>query len=338
MDSHRATAGDAELIAPGILVRWLRLPLLHFLVGGALLFGLLRVARPSADAADQGGPPVVITAADIATMRDAYGRESGLPPTTDDEVALVDRAIDEELLFREAIARGLDRDRSVHHWLVEQMRILTDDAGTDEDALYSRAVALGLDRKDLVVRRILVQKMRLLAAREGEGDVDDATLRDYYTRHRDAYRAPARLTAWHVYLTADRADAATALLAAARAGEVDGPGAADRGDPFPQPPHLVAQSPQQLSKLFGADVAAHLLAAPAQSWVGPLRSPLGTHLFWIESSELAAAPNLAAVRGRVLEAWRQERRAQRLAQLLRALRERQPLQIESAAWRARSRA
>jgi peptidyl-prolyl cis-trans isomerase C len=265
-------------------------------------------------------------------------RETGLQPTAADEVALVERALDEELLFRAALARGLDRDRSVRTWLIEQMRILSDDAGADDEALYARAVALGLDRKDLVVRRIMVQKMRLLAARAGEEEVGDDVLRAFYDQHRDDYRQPARVSAWHVYLATPRAEDAAPLLVAARAGDLDAAAAARRGDPFPQPPRLVSQSRQQLAKLFGTEVADQVMAAPERTWVGPLRSPLGAHLFWIEARELAAAPPFAAVRGRVLEAWRQERRAQRLAELLRALRSRQALQVESPAWRARNRA
>lgn len=319
-------------------VRWLRRPLLHFLLGGALLFGALRAAHPGSGVAGPGGVAVVITAADVATMREAYARESGLAPSADDEAALIDHAIDEELLFREALARGLDRDRSVRNWLVEQMRVLSDDVGGDEETLYDRALTLGLDRKDLVVRRILVQKMRLLAAHEGEGEVDESVLHAYYDRHRDEYRVPGGVTAWHVYLTRGRAEDASAILAAARAGNLAGADAARRGDPFPQPPHLVAQSPRQLAKLFGEEIATEVAAAPAGSWVGPLSSPLGTHLFRIESRELAAVPDFASVRGRVLEAWREERRGQRVAQLLRALRQRQPLDVDSAAWRARERA
>jgi hypothetical protein len=311
-------------------MRWLRLPLLHFVAGGVLLFVAVRALRSGAGAA----PPLVITAAEVATMRDAYARATGLQPTAADEAALVDRALDEELLFRAALARGLDRDRSVRAWLIEQMRVLSDDHTTDDETLYARALALGLDRKDLVVRRILVQKMRLLAARAGEDALDDATLRAYYAAHRDAYRAPQRVSAWHVYLAPSRAAEAEPLLASARRGELTAAAAARRGDPFPQAAHLAQSSRQQLAKLFGAEIADQLLAAPAESWVGPLRSPLGVHLFWIEERTQAAAPPFEVVRGRVAEACRQERRAQRLAALLRALRAAQPLHIESAAWRA----
>src|SRR5205823_3841908 len=115
-----------------------------------------------------------------------YTRDTGLEPTPADEVALVGKAIEEELLFREALARDLDQhDRSARNWLVEQMRILSDDTSDDPDRLYARARALGLDRTDLVVRRILVQKMRLLAARTGEQPPGDADLAAFYADHRD---------------------------------------------------------------------------------------------------------------------------------------------------------
>ena len=78
-------------------LRWLRAPLLHFLVGGAVLFWLWH-----GDAA----APIVVTAADVARLRTDYTRETGLEPTPDDEAALIDKTIEEELLYREAVARA----------------------------------------------------------------------------------------------------------------------------------------------------------------------------------------------------------------------------------------
>src|SRR5881296_2036072 len=175
-------------------MRWLRAPLVHFLAGGAALFWWVHGSSPPA-------APVVVTAHDVSRLRLDYTRETGLEPTPADESALVEKAIQEELLFREALARGLDRnDRSVRNWLVEQMRVLSDDTTDDSDRLYARARVLGLDRTDLVVRRILVQKMRLLAARTGERRPSDTELAAFYAEHRDDYRPPDRVSFWQVFV------------------------------------------------------------------------------------------------------------------------------------------
>ena len=321
-------------------MRWLRFPLFHFLAGGAVLFWLARSTVPAASAGPSSAP-IVVTAADVAQLRTAYSQETGLAPAPADEVALIDKAIDEELLFREAVARGLDRnDRSVRSWLIEQMRVLSDGAGSDEDALYARARALQLDRKDLVVRRILVQKMRLLASRVGEEDVDDDMLRAFYARHQADYQLPERASVWHVFLASPRhgegADGTgEQRLAELRSGPTDPRIAVRRGDPFPLPPHLVGQSRQQLEKVFGAGFADQVMRGPVGSWLGPLASPYGVHLVWIEDRTSSAPPPFDSVRGRVLESWREERRAERLAQLIRELRTRYPLRIDSTAWRER---
>src|SRR5204863_8312894 len=127
--------------------------------------------------------------------------QRGVEPTPAGETAPRERATEEELLVREALPRGVDRnDRSVPNWLGEQMRVLSDGTTDDSDRLYARARVLGLGRTDLVVRRILVQKMRLLAARTGERRPSDADLDAFYADHRNEYRPPDRVTFWHIFV------------------------------------------------------------------------------------------------------------------------------------------
>ena len=136
-------------------MRWLRAPLVHFVAGGATVFWLMHVH------AQHRTSPIVLTAGDVDRLRVDYTRETGLEPTPADEAALVDKALQEELLFREALARGLDRnDRSVRNWLVEQMRVLSDDTTDDAERLYARARKLGLDRTDVVVAIMTLRRLR----------------------------------------------------------------------------------------------------------------------------------------------------------------------------------
>jgi hypothetical protein len=321
-------------------MRLLRTPLLHFALGGGVLFWL---AHGAALLGTERRPPspLVVSQADVTRLRLDYARESGVEPSDADESALIEKSIDEELLFREAMARGLDRhDRSVRNWLVEQMRGLGEGGSDDPDRLYAEARALGLDQTDLVVRRILVQKMRLLAARSGERSPSEDELRAFYEARRDEYRPPARTTFWQVFVASSAPGATPAaraetLLATLRGSSLP-PGAAARsGDAFAVPPHLVAQSPAQLEKVFGGEFASALERAETERWTGPIASPYGSHLVWIEARDPGEPPQFDEVRSRVLERWYEEDRTRRVALLLHELRARTPLQIDSSAWRQR---
>lgn len=334
----------------------LRHPLLQFLLLGAIAFRLVHGPRPfAAVALGDSRRPITVGAAQVARMREDYAQATGLVPDASDEAALVDRWIDEELLYREAQARGLDRnDRSVAHWLAEQARVLEDEApggagaGASEaddastrEALYARALELGLDRKDLVVRRIVVQKMRLLASRDGESEVEDDELRTFHAAHASEFASPGRTTLRHVFFASragnpDARARAAALLEELRAGGATGDTAAERGDAFAVPSRLVAQSPRQIEKLFGGEFARRLEGLPPGTWSGPIASTTGWHLVLVEEREPAAVAPFESVRSRVLESWRERRRGERLAAFVAGLRARQPIEVESEAWRSRS--
>lgn len=104
-------------------------------------------------------------------MRAAFTRETGTTPTPDDERALLRREIDAELLYREALALRLDRnDRSIRWQLVKKMSFFEGvEASPDDDALDRMARDPGFDRDDPVIRRMLVEKVRLLARARQRG-------------------------------------------------------------------------------------------------------------------------------------------------------------------------
>src|SRR2546425_2025127 len=86
------------------MARVLRAPLLHFLVIGALLLGLRAWWEPASVPRAR-----IVIGADLARLRETWTEEHDAPPSGAAEEALVRDAIDEEVLYREALARGFDR-------------------------------------------------------------------------------------------------------------------------------------------------------------------------------------------------------------------------------------
>ena len=306
--------------------RWLRAPLLHFVLLGGALFVLDGWRRPAASRVPVPRA-VVISAARVRELRDEFTRTTGLAVSPDDDRALVAHAVDEELLYREALARGLDQDdRSIRWQLIEKMRFLAGaEHGGDDGALLARARSLGLDRDDPVIRRMLIEKVRLLEkASAADAPIADAELQAYLTQHVDQYRQPARVSLWQVFLarSAGRAVDADAhrLLARLRAEHLPAVQAVAFGDGFPLASHLRAQSERQLAAVFGETFAGAVMAATPGDWIGPIASAHGLHLVQIEAVEPGAPASLADVRPQVTDALRRERAAARLTALVERLR------------------
>ncbi len=219
-----------------------------------------------------GGTPeryhVTIGPADVRRLATGYEWQFGRPPTAAELDHLVDRHIEEEILYREGVALGLDRD-------------------------------------DEIVRRRVVQKLQFLQEDTAlVPEPDDAALRSFRARHADRYREPARATFRHLYFSPDdggpqagRARAAAAL--APRPNGTDGPLPA-AGDPFPGRDRYVAIDAAGLARIVGdSELARTLFALAPGEWHGPLQSGYGWHLVYVETIEPAREPPLGDVRDEV---------------------------------------
>jgi hypothetical protein len=314
-----------------------RAPAVHFLVLGAAL-AWLDTAGGTPSVTPRA--PIVITAARIAEIRDDYTRDVAAP-TADELTALVARDADEEMLYREALALGLDRGDGAVKWrIVEKMHFLFGDDAGDAQSAYRRGVALGLARDDVVVRNALVTKMRLMAkaasrTEEPNGAALERDLEAFLHAHGDDYRQAARLSFTQVFLNAGTHGANfetdVHALAERLAHEHTPPADAARlGDPFVAGSTFREVSPHGLAKTFGEAFATTVAQLPAGRWSAPIASPYGKHLVWVDAREAAALPPLAAVRSRVLQAYRAERRAGYLGRMMDELRAAYPVEVEHA--------
>ena len=161
---------------PGTLMpAWLREPLLHFIVLGAVLFGGDHLL---ASREDDPRTIVVDAAVDqhaIQVFKDARGHE----PNSEELYAL----------------------RKV--WL-------------DNEVLYREGIALGLDRGDTAIReRVIFKALSMVDAGVKLPAVDEGELRAWFESHREKYDEPARYDFDEAVVVGDRSDIAVRAFAQA---------------------------------------------------------------------------------------------------------------------------
>ena len=249
----------------------LREPLLHFVVLGVGLFVLFgAIGEPAEERQDQ----IVVSAAKIDNLAELFRRTWRRPPTRAELDGLIEDHVKEEILYREALALGLEQD-------------------------------------DIVIRRRLRQKMEFISedvaaqAEPGEGE-----LRAFLTEHAERFREPSRISFAQVYLSPDRRgqDAwsdAERVLVALDAGRSD---PAEAGDPFLLEQDHREVAAHDVERLFGGGFAARLAELPVGRWSGPVESGYGLHLVLVRERTPARLPDLDEVRDAVAREWQAARR------------------------------
>ncbi len=277
------------------LGRLLREPLVQFLLLGAALFLLYQAVSPAPEVAPNR---IVVDAGQVARLAQQFQRTWLRPPTRAELDGLIEDHVTEEILYREALA-------------------------------------LGLEKNDLVIRRRLRQKMDFLNEDLGaQREPSEAELQAYLDAHAEKFAAPSRSSFRQIYVKpeSDRAAArarAETLRAQLAAGTV-APGEA--GDATLLPHALQNASGREVARAFGAPFAAALEKVPADGgWHGPLETEYGLHLVKVGARDPGGPLPLSAVRPAVAREWAAEQRAAAKAKFYAALRERYTVSIERTA-------
>jgi peptidyl-prolyl cis-trans isomerase C len=178
------------------------------------------------------------------------------------------------------------------------------DRYAQEEILYREGVALGLDRDDEIVRRRIVQKVEFLqqdvkVAQEPKL----AELQAFYESHRSRYAVAEKVSFTHIYFSPDIGGDAAAraraekLLTHARDIPARAP---ERGDRFPDVYDYSLLGRTELNRLFGeSELTGGVLKAPVGEWSGPYRSGYGWHLVRVTQHEADRTLSFAEARDRV---------------------------------------
>jgi hypothetical protein len=318
------------------LRRALRHPVVHFAAAGATLFALRGMWPPAAEKAPAAAQrqQIVITGERMRLLQSDFQQRWGAPPTAGQLRALVDHAVEDDMLYREARVLALGfKDGGVRRRLVEKARVVSRRPADSEEELYQYALAMGLD-DDVIIRRLLAEKMRLVLQYDPhDGPIPESAMQDYLERNRERFVQPETVTLTQVFFSKSaRHDhmAADAAATLARLGtQPPSPALAQSSDPFPLGQELRGYSRQQLMRRFGKTFADAVFGLESRQWSDPLVSPYGLHLVWVDEHQPERLPPLDAVREPIALALMKQRAAENLQQGLERLRHLYEVRVEA---------
>ncbi|HMJ83887.1 MAG TPA: peptidylprolyl isomerase [Vicinamibacterales bacterium] len=244
-------------------------PMLHFLLLGIALFGAYRWMAPG----DSGGRRIVITQGVVDDLATQHVAARGREPSTTELNHLIDSYVHDEILYREGVKLGLERD-------------------------------------DIVVKRRVRQKIEMIAEEDASTRAPtDPDLSAYLVANQARFAQPAILTFEQVFIGESTSGRGVVhAVAVTRQALRKGGHPEDLGKPTLLP-HRVTRTPADLvARDFGASFAAALEKAPLGEWAGPIDSSFGSHYVRVSERTPAATPELATVRDQVVREWENDRR------------------------------
>ena len=263
---------------PGRLRRWLREPLLHFLILGAILFAVYGYINRGRGGVEQSRQ-IVLSLDDLREMDVYFESQWHRQPTPQEFGAMVEDKVREDVLYREALA-------------------------------------MGLDKEDTIVKRRMAQKMQFLA--EDVATAHEPTspeLKAWFEKNQDKFALPSRYSFRHVYFSPDkrgqnaREDAARALNQLSGQ-PADSKIAGALGDRFMFQEYYGDAEPEAVAKEFGPPFALAIEKLKPGSWQGPVESDYGWHLVYVTTVIPGRIPAFEEIEPDVKTAWLADQKKQ----------------------------
>lgn len=182
----------------------------------------------------------------------------------------------------------------------------------EEEALYREALRQGLDRGDPVIRRRLIQTMRLVLESEVEIAVpSEKDLKAFAMQHGRRF-GERRFDFEHLFFSRDRRGNEAALAAATLVTTFTD---AD-SDPFVHGRSFTKRRQSEIATMFGSDFARAITSANEGVWSPPVNSLYGWHRIHVHGG---VDPDWREERQLYLEAWRQAQLSKAVAAKISAM-------------------
>lgn len=251
------------------MIKWLKEPLFHFLVIGIGVFFLYEVT--STNKPQDEVKLIEVNKARANRMVTLWEKRWNRLPSKEEFNALVEQYINEEVLYREALA-------------------------------------MGLDNNDPVVRRRMAQKVKFISNDIITIETpSEKVLQNYLDTHASRYQLEGSMSFQHIYFNPSKHDSAmeseAKILLSKLLEKSNSINMKSLGDSFLHGTNFTDIKVFEINRLFGKDFTKELFEKPVGKWLGPLVSGYGLHLVKIDLKIPTKTASLKIAKSSVLEDW-----------------------------------
>lgn len=174
-----------------------------------------------------------------------------------------------------------------------------------EEVLYREALGLGMDKDDYLIRRRMVQKIEFINENfaNNSQNITKEDVIDYFNNNLDDYKIEPNATFTHVYFSNDKngKDEAKWLaeneLNLLNEKNVPFSDSVKHGDRFLYHLNYVERTPEFIESHFGDQMAEKIfsLEPSDKNWYGPYESPYGYHLVMLSDKKDEEIPAVEEV-------------------------------------------
>jgi len=322
------------------MVNVFKKPLLHFLlIGGCVYLGQQWLQQPERPLTK--GP----SAQQIELIRKQWHSSTGRMPTEQQLQQMLADKVDEEILYREALKRQWHlTDSVIRQRLIGNMRFFNPQTQDDDDTLIDAAFEMNLHENELVVRRRLIQLMKVLASvpvrqtQPAEGELQRLYLKKQKFQQQELkkqelqqqglgqkaqYMESALISFSHIFIGSDKHPNpfSKAEKSLEQLTKTPAPVSKKFSDPFLLGLSFSALSEAQVDRYFGAGFARSLFSLEGLGkWSGPLESSYGVHLVFIEEKQAQRLKSFSQVEEQLRYQWRRSQEKEALRLMLTELR------------------
>lgn len=244
---------------------------MHFFLLGLILFIVYAQVAP----AKENSQRIVISHALQVELIRQFETIWQRPPSQQEQIGLIDNYLQDEILYREGLA-------------------------------------LGLDKNDIIIKRRLRQKLEVIIEEQDSSNISsDQQLMTFMQDNAALFLQPAQISFEQIIFNPDDFKAQLSeVLGAAKIALKQGAEPGELGSKTTLTKKFELQSTDYIKRDFGEEFLQATQNQNIGEWQGPVKSPYGIHLLRVNQRIDSYLPALQQVRQQVVREWESQRRQQ----------------------------